>query len=83
MGLQRNFPLSWKVAPSFGAESSQRHAPRRGRTGFESALRRAEQLRALRRAVRASVSLPEVSAARKSGALAVAEDARGCGNLLF
>lgn len=55
------------MPPRFGAESSQRRAPRGGRTGFESALRRAEQLRALRRAVRASVSLPEVTALAKAG----------------
>lgn len=79
------------MPPRFGTESSQRHTPRRGRTGFESELRRVEQLCALRSAVCASVTLPEVSVAHSRAqsrrsqkrALAVVEDAIGCGNLLF
>lgn len=71
--------MSWEVSSRSGTQSSQQHAER---AGCESELRGAGQLRPGRG------TLPGDSPARsrdthKSRALAGAEDAAGCGDLLF
>lgn len=57
-------------------------AARRGRTGGESELRRAEQLRPGRGTLPGD-SLAHSHGTHKSRALAGAEDAAGCGKLVF